>query len=345
MVASRRSLKVVRLLIGASLILSATLGHAQPIVVGDVTYSPMKTMGTVGAVGPGWIQLKGVHTIQIVVSDQQLVELKKSTFKLGDPPIKTEITVNGKADRSFLAKDQFVTFSAELKNNKVVDEVKELTLFTPSPTHSLGITNMSGLVSDNAKTPPIGTNLISGQIVSSSKGQLMVAVPNETGRGSMKLIVAIAESAKVDVRLGDLSLVQPGDTVSVQGYVGARNGQPPSNTMLAEVLEVTLAKPLISKTKRRELAIVEGSKKKASSRTPKEEQNSTPLAPKPGNEEPPGGLRDPSMPEKPQASPAATAIEGSRVEDMEKSDEDEDPAEALLVRDTFVVDGNHAAQK
>lgn len=312
---------------------------AQSFTIGDTKYTDSKVSGTVVGVGAGWVTIqmpKG--PMQIIVSDQKLAELKEPFRQPTDPPERTQVVVNGSADPSYVAKDHFVSFSAELKNGKSVAEVQELTLFTPSETQPLGVTGTAGPVdgeSGAAASLPEGNCLISGQVASFGKGQMIVTVPLAKGRRS-KVTVKVSATAKVGVRTADLSMAQPGDTVSAQGYIASRKGQPPQNQMLAASVEVALAKPLMSKAKRRELAAADGAAKKPTARNTKTEvAKKDPTLPLADNDEPPG-LKDPSMPEKP-----ATQKQPDRVDAADVQADDPTP-ETLVVTDTFVVDETNA---
>lgn len=339
MPAYRRSMRTLCLVVACMVMASTAL--AQTFRIGDTTYTDSKISGTVVSSGPGWVTIQTtLAQMQIIVSDQKLAELKQPVRQPTDPPEKALVVVSGTAHPSYLVKDQFVNFTAELKNGKSVEEVKELTLFTPNETQQLGIFSTTGPTdgdaANSAAATPNGTCLIAGQIAVFGKGQLMVTVPTDKGRKT-KVTVKLSDSVKVSVRAADLTMAQPGDMVSAQGYIATRAGQPPQNQMLASLVEVRLVKPLMSKAKRRELAAAEGPGKKPSLRNarpePPKKDPTLPMA----DDDPPAGLKDPSMPEKPERKAKPESKDSSIV-----ASADDPSPEALIVADTFVVDETSA---
>ena len=330
----RRAFPLVLLLPLAAILAVATSVNAQPFEVEGVTYNLTKTLSTIAGVGPAGIALKSSGSpSQIVVSDRKLAELKKSTIKPGDPPITTQISIVGKAETSFLAKDQYVTFTAELKNGKGVEPVTQMTMFTAKTAKDLSMIAGEG-GAWAATGMPNGTFLISGQITAFGKGQMTVAAPNDKGK-KVKIAVSVPVSLKIAVNIADLSVVQPGDTVDAAGYIGTPKGGQPQNIMLAETLKIALAKPLMSRVKRRELASAASTAKGGSASEPAKEKPAAAEVDKPVE-----GLRDPSMPDKP-----ALQAESESDEKIEEAAKTAVAEEELIVDDTFVVDENHAPEK
>lgn len=330
-------------LVGCVLLLFiAAHAVAQSFEVQGVKYDLSKTMGTIGSIGPGGITIKSnVRPMQIVVSDAKLAELKKSTVKAGDPPITTEVSITGNADPSYLTKDQCVSFSADLKNGKGTAPVTELTLFTAKSPQDLSIASGDGSETGAAIN---GTYLIAGQVVSFGRGQLVVTAPTDKGR-KIKVTVQVPDDAKISVNIADLSVVQPGDTVAVDGYIGTPKGGQAQNTMLAETLKVTMAKPLMSKSKRRELGVA----RRDAGNPPAKEKNAEVAAPdRKDIEKPPAvALSDPTPTEKNEAVEVDPATESSsaKVETAEAKPDKQANDEELIYRDTFGVDEDHAAAK
>ena len=162
---------------------------------------------------------------------------------------------------------------------------------------------------------------------------MMVNVPTE--KRNQQLTVKVSPAAKIDVRFGDVSVAQPGDHVSAEGYVLAINGTPLPGNLLADKLEITLSKPMMSKPAQRELATADKPKRTAVRPTPREEpaernQDINVAADVP--------LRDPSMPDKPEKleKPVRGKSKPAEAEDLSEP-EDPEPAE-LVIKDTFVVD-------
>src|SRR5690606_8991511 len=128
-------------------------------------------------VGAGWIDLATPQQpMRIVVSEQRLAEIKKPISQPNDPPPVVLVAVTGQADATFLAKDLFVTFSADLKNGKLVGEPHELSIFTPTGSQKVGLSRTDGMEQEKPG-PPTGRFLISGQVRGYNRGKLALVVP------------------------------------------------------------------------------------------------------------------------------------------------------------------------
>jgi hypothetical protein len=199
--------------------------------------------------GPGWLVVATTtQPIRVAVNEQLLNSLKLQANP-PQPPSAVSVALLGDADLSIVQKGMGVTFSAELEQGKGTGEITELTLFTPSKATPLSLMATGGAESSGS---PTGQFLVSGEVRSFNKGQLIVLAPNEHNK-PISISVAVADSAKVKSRLGDVSFAQKGDLVKIDGYLISK-ANVPTNTMLAQTVEVTLSKPLMSTQKRRELA-------------------------------------------------------------------------------------------
>lgn len=310
-----------RMLILTAIFASANLGTAQNFRIGDTTFSRSTISGSVTAISTGVITVKtATQPASVIVSDQKLAELLRPIQQQEASPPRVEIVVTGSADPSFLARDQFVTFTAELQGGKSEQEVTELTLFTPTETQTLGLSSTLG--GDTAATGALsGTFLVSGQVASFGKGNLTVLVPSEQGR-NRRISVRVADTARIAVRAADLAFVRVGDAVSAEGFVATRDGRLPSNTLLAAKVEITLTKPLMGKGKRREpvAASERPGTDRRTSRRGKAEEEGTPQADRTQN---------------------ADNLQGPKSSGIRSRSGDPSP-DKLIIVDSFIVDEGSA---
>ena len=91
-----------------------------------------KANGKVVSVTPDGIRMTGPLNsfITVEISKERLAQLAKDRV--------LSVTVNGDAESSYLSKDHYVSFSAELTNGTTsTGDVDEVTIFTPDASHPL----------------------------------------------------------------------------------------------------------------------------------------------------------------------------------------------------------------
>jgi hypothetical protein len=184
------------------------------------------------------------------------------TWKVKLPARASEISFSGNAEPGFLRPGMKVTFSALMnKKGTVKEPVASLTVFTPQEAKDLGVWPESSEVGTNpleglfsarevkdepkpkGKKPVVEDQVCRvGGTLKSLKGDRMVVIA-----GRMEVKCQLAENAKIRVSTSDLSFVQVGDKVEVDGwyYANARQAG-----LWANSVSVTAANPLTGEKKK-----------------------------------------------------------------------------------------------
>jgi hypothetical protein len=233
---------------------------AQVRRAGQPDLPPLNLAGTIQEMGRGMI---GVTS----TSDQPWILQLQPTSR---------IEVKGTAKADFLAPGQCVLFTAtvDVRNARVDEKIRKLTIFTPDPRRPLGAFPDQGIGGGDDKAaaekpaekpafgaPSFGAPAaakgrkarlgaksaapvtqsfeIHGQITGVKNGKLSLRVPNPYF--SPALVIEVAEDAEIDVELSGpavLALVRQGDKIQVRGtQVGQNAGR------IGEA-EITLNEPL-----------------------------------------------------------------------------------------------------
>jgi hypothetical protein len=191
---------------------------------------PFAAEGTIQAIAPGKIGI--------------LTNTNQRWVVLVDP--KAVIHVKGTAKADFLRVGQFVRFTAEIdKRGNVQGKLDKLALFTPSEDNRPGIwPEAAGGEGQNgfgvgaaapAGEPQTARYTVAGQITGVRKGKLVVGV------GRVAVQAELADDPAIDVDVSDMSLVHPGDKISI-----TKGKMPPGQLGLAQAAELTveLSQPL-----------------------------------------------------------------------------------------------------
>jgi len=204
------------------------------------------------------------------------------TWNVKLPPKASEISFSGNAEPSFLRPGMKVTFTAVMNKKGVVKEpVTSVTVFTPQEAKDIGVwpegagesapNPLEGLFSPKelkeepktkGKKPVVEDQIcrVGGTLKSLKAGRLIVVA------GRMEVKGELAENAKIRVATNDLSFVQLGDKVEVDGWYYANAKQA---GLWANSVSVTAANPLTGEKKKPKPADDEA-KDKASSDTKKD---------------------------------------------------------------------------
>lgn len=204
-----------------------------------------------------------------------------------------DLTFTGTAVRGFLKERMFVVFTGMVtKRGMVTEPVTALTVFTPSDARPVGVvpddlpgggapalfgeTKPAEGKPEKGKKPARGkveavSCQIAGAITKISRtGELTI----NTGDATVK--ANVAENCKISVEVSDLSFVQPGDSIEMEGwYVKNQPGQAVANGKV----EIVAAKPLTDTSKKKPRPVKPGE-------TSKEDKNAT--GEKKGDEKPAG---------------------------------------------------------
>lgn len=184
-------------------------------------------------------------------------------WKVKLPAKASEISFTANAEQSFLRPGMKVTFTAVMNKKGVVKEpVTSLVVFTPQEAKDIGVwpegagegspNPLEGLFSPKevkeepktkGKKPVVEDQVcrVGGTLKSLKAGRLVVVA------GRMEVKAELAESAKVKVSTSDLSFVQLGDKVEVEGWYYANAKQA---GLWANSVSVTAANPLTSEKKK-----------------------------------------------------------------------------------------------
>lgn len=161
----------------------------------------------------------------------------------------SEIRVHGTAQRDYLQPNLMIQFDgiASKKLKKIKDEVKELTVFTPTRSMAPGLLPNPG----KEAPPPVTAEdseaewkpyVIGGTVKTVQEKSLIMDVPDL----QPKVKLSLADDLKIKLDLDDLSLVKPGDAIAVQRGIFASEDQPIVNVHTAMI---QLANPLTKANK------------------------------------------------------------------------------------------------
>jgi hypothetical protein len=185
------------------------------------------------------------------------------TWKVKLPPKASEISFSANAEPSFLRPGMKVTFSAVINKKGVAKEpVSALTVFTPQEPKDIGVwpegagesapNPLENLFSPKeikqepkakGKKPVIEDQVCRvGGTLKSFKGDRLVVVA-----GRMEVKCQLTENAKIRVATSDLSFVQLGDKVEVEGWYYANAKQA---GLWANSVSITAANPLTGEKKK-----------------------------------------------------------------------------------------------
>jgi hypothetical protein len=167
------------------------------------------------------------------------------------------IKVTGTAEVAYLKPRHYIRFSGMVEKKSIVkDPVSKLTLYTPLASPMAGgpggpagkpagggLAELGGAAAKLAETEA-SPMTVAGQITMIKGNKVTMNVPGV----SPKLQVELADNAAIEVDMGDLSAVRPGDTVEITG--GTNYGA----QILAKEMQVTLAQPLGAATAKKKPA-------------------------------------------------------------------------------------------
>ncbi|PQO31521.1 hypothetical protein [Blastopirellula marina] len=151
-----------------------------------------------------------------------------------------EITIRGEAEKGWVRQGMLVTFDATVDKKGIGQQpVSELSVFAPGPSIVMGVTEASSLPTlgsdggDKGSEEETSKVTVVGRLTSIARdGRWNVAA------GRAKVLVEVAEDAKIKVELHEPSLIQIGD--KIKGTVWFTNEI--QGTMKGEV-EIEAAKP------------------------------------------------------------------------------------------------------
>ncbi|RCS40462.1 hypothetical protein DTL42_24105 [Bremerella cremea] len=150
-----------------------------------------------------------------------------------------EITIRGEAEKGWVRQGMLVTFDATVDKKGIGQEaVQEVSVFAPGPSIVMGVTEAGALPtqgedSGSKSTEETAKVTVVGRLTSIARdGRWNVAA------GRTKVLVEVAEDAKVKVELHEPSLIQIGDKVSGTVWYTTEN----QGTMKGEV-EIEASKP------------------------------------------------------------------------------------------------------
>jgi hypothetical protein len=147
----------------------------------------------------------------------------------------TSIKVTGEAEPSFLRPGMYVRFGAEItKRGKIVDDIEELTIFTPGDGYTIGV------FEDGPVNPKDSASkyFVAGQIDSYKNGLFTI----ETGEDSFK--VKLSDDVKIKIETHDLSIAKADDEITLTG------GGEDKTKIIATEITIELAEPLKGEEKK-----------------------------------------------------------------------------------------------
>ncbi len=270
--------------------------------------------------------------VSVIVSREKLAEAAKDRV--------LSATVNGDAEPSYLAKDQCVSFTAEITGGTTgTGEVDEVTIFTPNSSHPLEMMDTKPDMddSDSAKKPTnrTSTYMIAGQVQSFRDGQLIVKVPNERGR-TLQIKVRLADNAVVKVHATDLSLARPGDLIDVDGFTGDPAGQ--VGSLVAERVAITATKPFMNAKRAKALAAAKAAAQLAAEQKQRKPRGGKNTADNEmdADDAVAAEMAEPAAPDEPVANPAAPGKPATKAVSLRQPGDP--PAEGIIFVDAFSVD-------
>ncbi len=291
-----------------------------------------KASGKVVAVLSDGIRMSGALNtfVSVVISKDRLAQFNKDKI--------LSVTISGDAEASYLAKDQYVSFTAELTGGYTsTGEVDEVTIFTADDSHPLELMDTKPELDDSesgAKRPATNrtsTYLVSGQVQSYRDGQLIVKAPNDRGR-QLQVKVRLSENAVVKVHAADFSMARPGDMIEVDGLTQDPAGQ--LGTLVAEKVTITGVKPFMNAKRAKALAAAKLAAQVAAQkqeRKPRSSKNAVVESEPEADEAAPvagADAMEPAAGAEPTAKPVSLRQAG------------DPPAEGIILVDGFSVDDN-----
>jgi hypothetical protein len=202
----------------------------------------------------GTIQAVAPRGDGIMVSNGNNQVWKVAIVRASKWQVGTKVQVTGTAAASSLRSGLIVELSADLDNRSAIQgKVDSLTITSLTRDKQMGIfSDDNGLGGGDldrpAKRPTHGGKAGRAQIVGHCHivGRLVVnrggGLSVQTGRGT-PLSFELGEQAKVAVDMADLSLVRPGQEVSVKGDASARQSTNVRQANLVQATEVTIKLP------------------------------------------------------------------------------------------------------
>lgn len=161
-------------------------------------------------------------------------------------PGKTNVTVSGVADMSFIKPRMIVKFKTELDESLTPkDPIKEIEVFGSTAKILQGYFNPATASENNARPipkPTPGKYEVRGTVNSIEDGQINVSI------GTKRLDVKLADKAKITANMTDLRYAQFGDKVVIVAWYTSATGPNfttnKSGSCIAEKVTVTAAHPL-----------------------------------------------------------------------------------------------------
>ncbi len=189
---------------------------------------------------PAQVKLPTVNftgQVKAVRRDVLLVSNETQAYYVRWGP-KTNVGITGDRDATILKAKMFVRFDVKMDGRGIAkEESAKLELFTYN-----SMTARTGIEKKGE-----GEYLVAGQIKSISKaGRIVVVAGKKTIKGQ------VAKNAPVNIGVSGavwLRLAKPGDSVTVFGKVSRPSGKKSAGTLLADMIDIKLSKPLPAKTK------------------------------------------------------------------------------------------------
>ena len=123
----------------------------------------------------------------------------------------SRVELSGTATAELLRPGMCVRLHAAIdKQGNVTEKVEQLTIFTPDRRTTFGLWSEAGK-EQFGKGGEAKLYEVVGRIAAAQQGKLAIVA------GSATLKIELAEQAKIDVNLSDLSLARPGDKITVRG--------------------------------------------------------------------------------------------------------------------------------
>jgi len=157
-------------------------------------------------------------------------------IQVGLDPRVTKLKVFGSGGPSFLKAGQQIRLQGTItKEGKIVGEVRKVEVLLPDPQFvpAFEIDRLLPSFTKETVEPDQKGFQLQGIVASFRGGQLQVLAPPKP-----PVTVTIAQDAEVPFGVDALTLVQPGDQVTLRGFLVR------PNQVLAEEISITLARPL-----------------------------------------------------------------------------------------------------
>ena len=206
-----------------------------------INLKPVEFKGKITSINPNSITFVATDKKRYVADIRTVRTIQNRILELGPP----QFNVRGLVDPTFLkdGRGMFVRFQARVQHEKrVLDEIKELTIFTRDDFTEFGLLppddgvlpdlsdegiekakkdaetdDKKGRKKKNKKDDGIQTYVVSGMLLSAKKKLIKVQVPNFE-KGNRDFNVRLSDDAVVNLDINDLSIVKEGDAIDIKGH-------------------------------------------------------------------------------------------------------------------------------